>query len=281
MIRISHLNKRYGRKIILTDISFQLEPCTYGLLGPNGAGKTTIMRILAGIEKANSGSINIEYGKTGFGYLPQKFGCFPNLSVYEQMEYFACLKKIPRSQHKSEIMRVLETVNMDKNLLKKCRTLSGGMVRRVGIAQALLGNPSLLLLDEPTVGLDPEERNNFNSIIRKLEGHVTILLSTHLIEDIKALCQQVIVMESGKILKVAKSDTIASLARGKVYFLPEKNLRGLKTSYYIESNSDINGEKYVRVVFLEDVNCINLENMCEPDLVDGYLYIIKRQGLSG
>lgn len=201
MIEINNLRKKFGKKEILKGISLHLEPCTYGLVGPNGAGKTTLLRILAGVMKADGGEIYMPKENGLTGYLPQKFGCFSEFTVYEQLEYFACLKEIPKAGQKEEILRVLGIVNMDGQEKMKCKKLSGGMVRRIGIAQALLGNPLLLLLDEPTVGLDPEERNNFNNIIRKLEKKTTILLSTHLVEDINYLCQKVIVIKSGEILK--------------------------------------------------------------------------------
>lgn len=199
MIEINGIKKRFGKKEILKGISLKLGPCIYGLAGSNGAGKTTLLRILAGVMNADSGKITVQEGNGFTGYLPQKFGCFPELTVYEQLEYFACLKGIGGNGMESEIFRVLESVNMGGKEKVKCRKLSGGMVRRVGIAQALLGNPALLLLDEPTVGLDPEERKNFNQIIRKLEGESTVLLSSHLMEDIRSLCQRVIILESGEV----------------------------------------------------------------------------------
>lgn len=199
MIDINGLRKKFGKKEVLKGISLHLEPHTYGLVGPNGAGKTTLLRILAGVMKADSGEIHREDKNGLTGYLPQKFGCFPEFSVYEQLEYFACLKELPKAGQKEEILRVLKIVNMDGQEQVRCKKLSGGMVRRIGIAQALLGNPQLLLLDEPTVGLDPKERTNFYQIIRKLEEKAAILLSTHLMEDVKHLCQEVIVVESGEI----------------------------------------------------------------------------------
>ncbi len=277
MIKITELKKKYGKKEVLKEVSLQLDSYTYGLIGPNGAGKTTLIRILAGTLKANSGEISLNWKKENIGYLPQNFGCFPELTVFEQMEYFACLKNIPKYQQEEEIIRVLKIVNMGEMLKVKCRKLSGGMIRRIGIAQALMGNPILLLLDEPTVGLDPEERNNFNNIIRNLEGKVTILLSTHLVEDIKYLCQKVIVMEDGKILVSADADKIASTALGRVYKIPERRLVNLSKTYYIENYFTENGEKYAKVLMLGEISSLEEENCCEPDIVDGYLIILKNK----
>lgn len=279
MIEVTGLKKRYGKKEIIKGVSLQLASCTYGLVGPNGAGKTTLIRMLAGVLQANGGEISMNQKKENIGYLPQKFGCFPELTVSEQMEYFACLKDIPKSQHKKEIMRVIEIVNMSEMLKMKCRKLSGGMIRRIGIAQALLGNPILLLLDEPTVGLDPEERNNFNNIIRNLEGKITILLSTHLVEDIKYLCQKVIIMESGKILKSADAEEISSLASGRVYKIPERKLMYLSEPYYVENYFTQNGEKYVKVLILGNIGDMEEDSYCKADIEDGYLFILKNKGL--
>lgn len=202
MIEINGIKKKLGKKEVLKGISLQLKPSVYGLAGANGAGKTTLLRILAGVMNADGGEIVMPEGSGQTGYLPQKFGCFPELTVYEQLEYFACLKKIPASCMESEILRALECVNLGGKEKMKCRKLSGGMVRRVGIAQALLGNPALLLLDEPTVGLDMEERKNFNRVVREMEGERTVLLSTHLAEDLKNLCQSVIILDSGEVREV-------------------------------------------------------------------------------
>lgn len=198
MIEIINLTKKYGKKEILKNISLSFDKDTYGLLGPNGAGKTTLIRILAGILPYNSGTIT--YSDSKIGYLPQKFGCFPEFTLYEQLEYFSYLKELPKNTHKTEINRVLELTNLEEYAKIKCSKLSGGMIRRTGIAQALLGNPNLLLLDEPTVGLDPEERIHFHNTIQNLHGKSTILLSTHIVEDVKSLCKNIIIMDKGTII---------------------------------------------------------------------------------
>lgn len=277
MIEIVGLTKKYGKREVIKDVTLQLESCTYGLVGPNGAGKTTLIRLLAGILNTNTGKIMLHQEKGGIGYLPQKFGCFPELTVYDQMKYFACLKRIRKTQQKDEIVRALKIVNLYEKQNMKCRKLSGGMIRRVGIAQALLGNPALLLLDEPTVGLDPEERNNFNNIIRNLKGKVTILLSTHLVEDIKYLCNRVIVIESGQVLKVADADEIASLAHGRVYKVPENELGNIKESFYIEKYLIENEEKIVKVLMLGEIKNMERYRTCDTDVEDGYLFLLKER----
>lgn len=202
MINIIGLQKKYGKKEILHNITLELQNTTYGLVGANGAGKTTLIRILAGIIAPSEGRVMVNGQKDAVGYLPQKFGCFPEITVYEQMQYFACLKKLPENMQKDEIDKVLLMVNLNEQKNVRCNKLSGGMVRRVGIAQALMGSPQLLLLDEPTVGLDFEERKRFNQIIQKLEGKMTILLSTHLIEDINNVCKKVILIQNGQVKQI-------------------------------------------------------------------------------
>ncbi|CVI66528.1 putative ABC transporter ATP-binding protein YbhF [Clostridiales bacterium CHKCI001] len=275
MIEIIGLRKKYGKREVIKSINLKLEVDTYGLVGPNGAGKTTLIRMLGGIIPSNGGKITNSVASGIIGYLPQKFGCFPELTLYEQMEYFACLKNVPVSKHQEEIMKVLKIVNMEDRKNEKCRKLSGGMVRRAGIAQALLGEPVILLLDEPTVGLDPEERNNFNNIIRRLEGKTTILLSTHLIEDIKYLCQKLIVMEEGEILTVQDAQEIAKAANGRVFQIEESKIEQLPEPYYVERYFTERDKKYARVLLFGENSDIAGGQQCEPDIEDGYLYFLK------
>jgi ABC-2 type transport system ATP-binding protein len=200
MIEINGITKHFGKKEVLHDISLHLDNSIYGLLGPNGAGKTTLLRILSGIYDQH-GQNSIHHLGLRVGYLPQKFGCFPNLTVFEQLQFFCCIKKLSENKQKTEIHRVMELTNLLELSKVKCRKLSGGMVRRVGIAQAILGKPDLLLLDEPTVGLDLEERRQFIHIIRNFDTEMPILLSTHIAEDITALCDKLLIMKSGRIIQ--------------------------------------------------------------------------------
>lgn len=201
MMEIVDLTKRYHKKNVVLGINLHLEKTNYGLVGPNGAGKSTFIRMLAGVVQPTSGEIIYDYGKN-IGYLSQKFGCIPELTVYEQMEYFACLKKYTNTKWEGEINSVLKMVNLTELKNEKCKNLSGGMIRRVGIAQALLGRPGLMLLDEPTAGLDPDERKSFSDIIRKLKGTMTIVLSTHIISDVKNACDKMLVLEKGVLVGV-------------------------------------------------------------------------------
>lgn len=213
MIEISHLTKRYGKKEAVRDVSLQIGQRIYGLAGENGAGKTTFIRMLAGVLRPDQGEIRFD-GKNGkTGYLPQKFGCFPELTVYEQMKYFACMQRIDTDLQRKEILEKLTFVHLEEQEKVKCRKLSGGMIRRLGIAQALLGNPELVLMDEPTVGLDPGERERFYRLIHSLEGKTAILFSTHLLEDIRELCERMILMENGRAKEVEVKEGCAFLMK--------------------------------------------------------------------
>lgn len=230
MIKIQNLTAGYGKKIILSDINLELENQTYGIIGPNGSGKTTLFRVLTSFRmltskniltanlKICSGDILVSdscnnkkmIGKKNcqIGYLSQKFGCMPQLTVKEQLQYFCYLKKIPASEEEYEISRVLDAVHMSEFANQKCKKLSGGMVRRVGIAQAILGKPQFILLDEPTTGLDIEERCHFYQIFHQLEGVCPVLVSSHITEDIVEGCTNTIILKTGTILLQEKTEKI-------------------------------------------------------------------------
>ena len=208
MLKLENVGMSFGKKQILKDITVSFENKTYALLGPNGSGKTTLIRSIAGlypfsgkIEKNGlSASENRNEFLADFGYLPQSFGCVPYFSVREALELFCVMKNIPKSDFADEISRCLEKVGLSGEVEKKISKLSGGMLRRVGIAQALLGSPSVLLLDEPTAGLDPEERIRFSKIVADADGACTTVISTHIISDVKDCCDEVIILLDGEIV---------------------------------------------------------------------------------
>lgn len=227
-ITIKHLSKNFGRKQVLYDLSYTFEKGIYGLLGPNGAGKTTLLRCILNLYHTKSDCILLEQEKNEFpdqsriGYLPQKSGVFPSLTVEEQLQYFANVKHIPKVQWDEEITRVLELVHLSEERKVKGKKLSGGMVRRVGIAQALLNHPFLIIFDEPTTGLDPEERLRFKQIIKGLGKESIVLLSTHIVEDVEAVCDEVIILDQGRILASGSQGAISKIAAGKVYEVTEE-----------------------------------------------------------
>lgn len=215
MIYMNKLTKKFGKNVILNDITLTLKNGKYGLLGPNGAGKTTLLRCLADVYATPKGSIVFE-GENGMpkiGYLPQNFEAFQQMSVRDSMKYFCSIKKIKKNAWNEEITRCLQLVDMEEKQNVIFRKLSGGMRRRVGIAQAMLGDPDIILLDEPTVGLDPEERERFVSMISKIRDDATVVFSTHIIEDVAECCEQVIIMNHGQICYQDSCDELCLAAQ--------------------------------------------------------------------
>ena len=217
------LTQGYGRQTVVSDLDMTLDEGVFGLLGPNGAGKTTLLRTLAAIVPPMAGSLVLCGQKVGtarearlarrqIGYLPQRFGHFPNYTVYEFVRYCAWLKEVPANRAHAATLTVIKAVDLAEQERTPLRKLSGGMLRRCGLAQALVGSPRLLLLDEPTVGLDPVQRLEFRDLIRSLR-EVTVVLSTHLVEDVSAACDEVLVMDKGRVRFRGTPDDLAGTAR--------------------------------------------------------------------
>jgi ABC-type multidrug transport system ATPase subunit len=210
-VEITDLTRRFGRHQAVDGVNLQAGPGVFGLLGPNGAGKTTLLRMMATVIPPTTGRLQLlgrdpgVYGprrevRRRLGYLPQSLGYYPGFTVAEFVEYFALLKEMPSAQVPGAVATAIERVDLGSRARARLRTLSGGMLRRVGIAQAIVNEPELLLLDEPTAGLDPEQRVHFRALLRDLGQQATVLVSTHLVEDVGAACSQVALMDQGKIV---------------------------------------------------------------------------------
>jgi ABC-2 type transport system ATP-binding protein len=210
-VELAELTRRFGRNQAVAGVDLDLGTGVFGLLGPNGAGKTTLLRMLATVIPPSSGRLRLlgrdprVYGprrdiRRRLGYLPQNLGYYPSFTVVEFIEYFALLKEMPAARVPAAVAAAVERVDLGGKARAKLRTLSGGMLRRVGIAQAIVNEPELLLLDEPTAGLDPEQRVQFRALLRQFGQQSTVIVSTHLVEDVGAACGEVALMDEGKIV---------------------------------------------------------------------------------
>jgi ABC-type multidrug transport system ATPase subunit len=210
-IDIDHLTRKFGRTQAVAGVDLQVGPGVFGLLGPNGAGKTSLLRMMATVLQPSSGSLLLldrdpaSYSqrreiRRRLGYLPQNLGYYPGFTVVEFVEYFALLKEMPPARIPAAVAAAVERVELGERAKSKLRTLSGGMLRRVGIAQAIVNDPELLLLDEPTAGLDPEQRVQFRAVLREFGETATVVVSTHLVEDVGAACTEVALMDRGLIV---------------------------------------------------------------------------------
>jgi len=225
-LKVEHLCKSYRKKQALRDVSFTLRKGTYGLLGENGAGKSTLMRLLATVDFPTEGKICYD-GQEIFGldeeyrgligYMPQSYSVYPGFTARDFLEYMGVLKGIPKEKLKSRIEEVLAFVNLSDVTDKKVKTFSGGMKRRIGIAQAIINEPEILILDEPTAGLDPKERVRFSNIISDMGKDKIVLLSTHIVSDIEAIAGELIVMRQGEVLETGNVDALVRTVEGKVW----------------------------------------------------------------
>ncbi len=225
-VEIADLTRRFGRTQAVDGVSLQAGCGVFGLLGPNGAGKTSLLRMMATVLPPSSGRLRLlgrdpgGYGprreiRRRLGYLPQNLGYYPGFTVADYVEYFALLKEMPPRQIPRAVAAAVEHVGLGDMAKTKLRTLSGGMLRRAGIAQAIVNEPELLLLDEPTAGLDPEQRMAFRALLREIGQRATVIVSTHLVEDVGAACTEVALMDHGKLVFHGTPGELA--ARGEGY----------------------------------------------------------------
>lgn len=229
MLTIDHVTKKYGKFTALDDISLQLESGVYGLLAPNGAGKTTLIKLLTTLLFPSSGQVlwngkdiirlGEEY-RALLGYLPQEFGYYPGYTPKQFLQYVAVLQCIPKKTANQRIRELLELVGMTKYADTKMRKFSGGMKQRIGIAQAMLNDPGILILDEPTAGLDPKERVRFRNMIHSLSKDRIVILSTHIVSDIETIASNIIMIKDHQILCCESPQSICHAFNGKVFEIP-------------------------------------------------------------
>lgn len=288
-VEINAVSKHYGKVKALEGLSLSIPGGMFGLLGPNGAGKTTLMRIITTLIPLTAGQVKVDgvdvmknpqQIRESLGYLPQGFGFYKNLRVWEMLDYIAGMKNVPNAQRKNQIEKVLAEVNLTAEAGRKVGALSGGMKQRLGIAQALLGDPRLMVVDEPTAGLDPEERVRFRNLFLTLAEKRTVLLSTHIVADIEASCSGIAVIYQGRLVFSGQSEEMARGAHGRVWSMPiaQTALAEVANRYQVVSSRQAGHSLVVRV--LADHQPSGDAVLAEPALEDGYLALLaaSRQG---
>jgi len=257
---IKNLSKTYPNGVkALDNVSIEIENGMFGLLGPNGAGKSSLMRTLATLQEADSGSARLndidifkqpeELRKT-LGYLPQEFGVYPRITAEQLLDHLAILKGITKSSERKELVKyLLDKVNLYDKRNKSVKGFSGGMKQRVGIAQALIGNPKLIVVDEPTAGLDPGERNRFYNLLAEVGKEVIVILSTHIVDDVRELCTKMAVMNMGQIVYQGTPQKAIEELEGKVYqrMVAREELESFASQYAIISNKMVGGQPLIHI----------------------------------
>jgi ABC-2 type transport system ATP-binding protein len=290
---VEKISKQYrgAQKVrALSEIQLSLEPGVVGLLGPNGAGKSTLMRILATITQPSAGRVlwnDVDIAREPdalravLGYLPQDFGVYPHLNAFEFLEYLAAVKGIPAAAARSRIRELLELVNLTGAAKRPLGGYSGGMRQRIGIAQALLNDPQLLIVDEPTAGLDPEERVRFRNLLSELSGERIVILSTHIVSDIEAVATSIAILEQGYLLAHDSPEALLASVTGKVWeaVIPSADLATLRQHYLLSSTSHRSDGIHARVV--AEAPPQSGARSLDPSLEDAYLFALARHRRAG
>jgi ABC-2 type transport system ATP-binding protein len=257
-LHIKHLSKTYANGVrALDDVSLTIPRGMFGLLGPNGAGKSTLMRTIATLQEADSGSIHLGEldvlrdkmeVRRQLGYLPQEFGVYPKISAYEMLNHIAVLKGINNGR-KDMVEELLQRVNLWDVRKKALGGFSGGMKQRFGIAQALIGDPQLIIVDEPTAGLDPGERNRFYNLLSEIGEQVIVILSTHIVEDVKELCSQMAIIDKGRVLFAGSPGEALAGVRNRIWSsaIPKNKLQELTSQLPVISTRMVAGQPIIHV----------------------------------
>ncbi|RHR32587.1 ABC transporter ATP-binding protein [Clostridium sp. AF19-22AC] len=285
-IKIEHLNQYYGKKQALKEVDLTIQQGMFGLLGRNGAGKTTLMKVLATLLPKSDGRITVcgipvedsARIRKMTGYLPQNFSMYPNMSVYEAMDYLGVLSGLSTAERRKRIPYLLEKVNLQNDRKTKVKALSGGMKRRLGIAQAILHNPRILIVDEPTAGLDPEERVRFRNLLCEIAEERIVILSTHIVGDIEATCEQIAVLNNGEILYQGTVSGLIEMADGKVYTaqISRHELPQLKERYIVTSMLTLGNNVMIR--FIAEKKPFASAESCDAGVEDAYMYLMNGEG---
>ncbi|WP_421788350.1 ABC transporter ATP-binding protein [Hyphobacterium sp.] len=285
MLEIKSLSKTYGNGVrALDNVSLSIPKGMYGLLGPNGAGKSTLMRTIATLQNADKGSIDFDgidvlrepaKLRAQLGYLPQDFGVYPRMSARAMLDHLAILKGLSDNKERKRVVEgLLEQTNLTKVAKKSVASYSGGMRQRFGIAQALIGDPQLIIVDEPTAGLDPEERNRFHNLLSEIGENVVVILSTHIVEDVADLCPQMAILNQGRIVAEGAPSELISRLEGKVWMkrIAKADLPAHRAQYNVISMRLTQGEVLIHVE--ADASPGDGFEPVAPDLEDVYFSTI-------
>lgn len=289
-LSIKNVSKTYSNNVeALKDVTLEIGNGMFGLLGPNGAGKSTLMRTIAGLQELDSGSITVgdidvskhkhELRKV-LGYLPQEFGLYPKVNALELFDHLATMKGITDSKERDELTKsLLSQTNLWKYRNRKLGTFSGGMKQRFGIAQALIGEPKLIIVDEPTAGLDPTERNRFHNLLSAIGENVIVILSTHIVEDVSDLCSKMAIIKDGKVKLVGEPLNLVKDLKAQVWtgLVTKKDFKNVKNDHQVISSKLSMGKVQIRV--LNDQEPIDGFKQVDPEIEDLYFATINELDL--
>lgn len=287
-IILKDVSKFYGKKQALNNITLEIEQGMFGLLGRNGAGKTTLMKSIATLLSLSSGSVTVcgvnvnEASKIRemIGYLPQDFSMYSNMSAYEAMDYLGVLSGLDKKTRKERIPSLLSKVNLNNNMKTKVKAMSGGMRRRLGIAQAILHDPKVLIVDEPTAGLDPEERVRFRNLLSEIAEERIVILSTHIVGDIESTCENIAVMDEGKIIFKGTATELLDKANGNIYEakISRAEVEDVKKKYIVTNILMMSTEANVRFIAKSKSEVFRGAEATLPNVEDAYMYLMHTNG---
>lgn len=283
-IIIKDLSKSFGKKKALKNVNLQIESGMFGLLGPNGAGKTTLMKIITTLTRKSAGEVYIcntpvekcKDVRKIIGYLPQDFSMYGNMTAYEALDYLAVLSGMSSAERKIKVPDILEKVNLLEQRKTKVKGMSGGMRRRLGIAQAIIHDPKVIVVDEPTAGLDPEERVRFRNLLCEIAKDRVVILSTHIVGDVEATCENIAVLNEGEIIYNGTVNTLLEMVDGKVYRAEISTMEVPKIKEKFEVTGILTSGNLTQIKIVAEEKPLKEAKLCSPDVEDAYMYLMHQ-----